>query len=259
MKDVISRGEAPSKLKAADIIREVGIHIIFLLFSFLMARGRVMGDILPFGAAFLAAAPADYLAASAAGCFLGYLFPAADINTFRYMAALFAIVAIKALLSALTKYSFRPIVSALASGVVTAATGLTATVGDDKQTVLCFAEAVLSFAGAYFLATAFRTYPTFLKGVKGQDLACLLISVNMILLGTMSLAPGGISVGKIFSITFILLVSRFGGSYAGAVGGIAAALAVTLSGNDDGSAIAICLAGLISGIFAPFGRYIQFV
>ena len=37
MKDVISRGEALKKLKTADIIREIGIHILFLLFSFLFS------------------------------------------------------------------------------------------------------------------------------------------------------------------------------------------------------------------------------
>lgn len=259
MKDVITRGEALKKLKTADIIREIGVHIVFLFVSFLMTRGRVVGNILPFGAAFLASAPPEYLAVSAVGAFFGYLFPAAEINAFRYLAALFAIVAIKTLLTALTKYSFRPIVSALAAGVVTAATGLTATVGNDTQTVLCFAEAALSFAGAYFLSIAFSSSPTFLKGAKGQDLACLLISVNMLLLGTMSVNTGGISIGQILSVTFILLVSRFGGSYAGAVGGIAAGVAVALSGADISIALTLCLAGLICGIFASMGKYVQII
>lgn len=257
MKDVINRGEALKKLNAADILKEVAVQAVFLVLSFLMSRGNVVGGILPFGAAFLSSAPAEYLAVSAVGSFLAYLFPPTDINTFRYMAALFAIVAVKTLLSALTKYSFRPIVSALTAGVITGATGLTSAVGDDKQTVLCFAEAVLSFAGGYFLSTAFSSYKTFSKGVKGQTLACLLISVNMLLIGTMSLTPGSVSIGKILSITFILIVSRFGGSYAGAVCGISAALAVTLSGVDGGTAIAISLAGLVGGIFAHFGKYAQ--
>ena len=165
MKDVITTKEVGAKrLKTADIIREIGVQTLFLFFSFIVTRGRVMGNILPFGAAFLAAAPAEYLAMTAVGGFFGYMFLPFDINTFRYMAALFAIVAIRALLSAVTKYTFRPIVSALAAGVVTAATGLTATVGDDKQTVLCFAEAVLSFAGGYFLSTTFSTYKDFSRG-----------------------------------------------------------------------------------------------
>ena len=59
MKDVITRGEALKKLKTADIIREIGVHIVFLFVSFLMTRGRVVGNILPFGAAFLASAPPE--------------------------------------------------------------------------------------------------------------------------------------------------------------------------------------------------------
>ena len=257
MKDVVRENTGALKLSTSDIIKEIAIHIAFCIASFLMSRGVVFGSVLPFGAAIAAAAPADYLASVAVGCFFGYLIPVTEINVFRYMAALFAIVAIKVLLAALTKYAFRPIVTALTAGVVAGATGLVSTVGDAKATALAFAEAALAFASAYFMSNAFRQYPAFLKGLKGEDLACLLISVNIFLIGTMSLIIGGISVGKTLAVTFILLISRFGGSYAGAVGGIAAAMAVALSTADNVTALTFCLAGLVTGIFAAFGKYAQ--
>jgi len=243
------------KLGLAEISKEIGVQLLFCAFAFLISRGSIFGGIMPFGAAFLSAVPGDYLAAASVGCFIGYIIPATDINSFRYLAAIFAIVAIKTILLALTKYFYKPLVISLTAGLITLGAGLVATVGDTKQTVLAVTEAVLAGLSAYFFVKTFRAYPRLLKGVKGEELACLLISANIILIGTMSLSIGEISLGKILAITFILVVSRFGGSYAGAVGGIAAAFAVALSGESTAIALTFCLAGLFGGIFAKFGRY----
>lgn len=257
MKEVINERIKLKKFSAIEVIREIGIHLLFCFFGFLISRGAVLGEILPFGAAFVSAAPIDYITSAAVGVFVGYLIPAANINAFRYLAALFAIIAIKSILAALTKFAFRPVVSAFTAGIVTLGAGLVATVNDTKQTVLAVAEAALSFAATYFFSKTIEAYPAFLKGVKGEDLACLLISVNIVLVGTMSLTAANISIGKILAVTFILIVSRYGQSYAGAVGGIAAAFAVALSGGGMGAALSLCLAGLVGGIFARFGRYLQ--
>ena len=256
MKEAIKDKLSLKKISKEEIIKEIGRQICFCLFAFLLSRGKVLGGILPFGAAVTAAAPVDYLAMSAVGSFLGYL-SAPGINTFRYMAALFGIVAIKALLCSLTKFTLKPIINAITSGIVCCATGLVSVVGDDKQTVLCFVEGVFSFAGAYFLSNTAKAYPTLLKGAKGEELTCLLISVNILLIGAMSFTPGNISIGKILVVTFILTVSRYGRSYAGSISGIAAAFAVALSNGDTVTSLTFALAGLMSGVFAPFGKYAQ--
>lgn len=243
------------KFGIADVAREIGAQLIFCAFAFLISRASIFGGILPFGAAFLAAVPGDYLAGATVGCFIGYSIPGENVNSFRYLAAIFAIVAIKSILLALTKYFYKPVVISLTAGLITLGAGLVATVGDTKQTVLAVSEALISAFSAYFFVKTFRAYPRLLKGVKGEELACLLVSANIVLIGTMSLKFGEISLGKILAIAFILTVSRFGGSYAGAVGGIAAAFAVALSGESTSIALSFCLAGLFGGIFAKFGRY----
>ena len=257
MKEVIRERLTLKKISAKDIAKEVGKQALAALCGFLMSRGTVFGGILPFGLSFAAAVPADYLALSALGCFFGYLYPAADVSPFRYLAALFAIVAIKSLLTAMTKYAARPWVSSLTVGMVTCATGLVSTVGDTKGSLLAVTEAVLALSGAYFISKTFRAYPAMLTGVRGEEMACLLITVNTLLIGAMSFTPGGISVGKILSVAFILLASRFGHISAGAVSGIAAGFAVALSGGGYSSALALILAGLVSGIFATLGKYVQ--
>ena len=259
MKEETIKGLKHKKIAFADVIKEIGLHTVFCAFSFLISRGILPGHILPFGAAVVSAAPADYVAAAAVGVFFSYIWPAAEIRIFRYFAALFAIVAIKCILVAVTRHFTKPIVIALTAGLVSLGAGLVSTVGYPRQTVLAVVEAALSFTAAYFFAKTINAYPGMLKGVKGEELACLLITVNIVLIGMMSLNIGGISVGNILAIAFILLVSRYGQSYAGAVGGIAAAFAVALSGGGLAVALSLCLAGLFGGIFARLGKYAQVI
>lgn len=252
VRDRLNLGE----IKILDILKEAARHILCLGLGFLTAHGSVLGQILPFGLAFAAAVPADYLAAAAFGSFIGYMFPPIDTVYFRYLAALLAIVAIKALLSIVTKLASRPILCAITAGIVTLFTGLVTTVGDTRGSVLSVCEAVLALSGAYFISKAFS-----LKGVKnglkGLELACLLITVNIGLLGLMSFAPSGISVGAVFAVCFILLASRFGHPFSGAVCGVISGFAAALSGLGANMAISLSVAGLICGIFSSLGKYAQ--
>lgn len=259
MKDVLSKRQGLGEIKFKDMLTEAIKHTAAAVCGFLMSRGALPGGIMPFGIAFVSSVPADYLALSALGCFIGYLLPVGYGGTFRYLAALFAIIAIKALLYAVTKYAERPLICALSAGIVSCATGLVSTVGDNSASLMTVAEAVLALGGAYFIAVAFRAYPSFRAGVRGEELAALLITVNMLFCGLMTFTPGKISVGTILAISFILLVSRFGQTHAGSVCGIAAGFAAALSGGGLASALALALAGLCAGIFSPLGKYAQVI
>lgn len=257
MKEVINKRQQIGKINLRAVLAEMLKHVAAATCGFLMARGALPGGIMPFGAAFIAAIPSDYLALSALGCFIAYFLPIGYGGAFRYFAALFAIIAIKALVAAVTKYERRPIICALTAGIVSCATGLVSTVGNPEGSLLSVTEAALAFCGALFIARVFGAYPSYMTGANGEDLAALLISVNMLLCGLMTFTPGKISVGKILAIAFILLVSRFGQTHAGAVCGIAAGFASALSGGGLSSALALTLSGLCGGIFASLGKYFQ--
>lgn len=257
MKSNIKEKQTLIKPGVTELLFEVGKQTLACLGGFLMSRGVVFGSITPFGLAFVAAAPTDFLALSAFGCFVGYLLPISGEGVFRYLAALFAIIAVKALLSAVTKYASKPNICALVSGAITGATGLVSGVGDWQATLMAVAEAVLAFGGTYFITKAFAALPLANRGAGGEELACLIVSANLLLIGAMSFVPGRISVGKIFAVAFILLVSRYGQWGTGAICGIAAGFAVGISGGGLPTAMAFCLAGLLSGVFASFGKYAQ--
>ena len=240
-----------------DVAREVLYQALAAICGFLMARGRIFGEFCPFGLSFAAAVPGDYLALSALGCFLGYLIPGTVAETFRYMAALFAIVAIKALLAAMTKYASSPPLSAVVAGLVTCATGLVSNVGDTRGSIFSVIEAVLALAAAYFIGRVFKISGRISAGLRSEELACLIITLSLALSGTMSFAVGGISFGKILCVTLVLITARFGQASSGTVCGAVTGFFAAVSGGGLPSSITFTLAGLCSGIFSGFGKYAQ--
>lgn len=257
MKENVKERLNGSKADLRDLLLEVARQLLGAVFGFLTARGVLFGKIAPFGLAYIAAIPADYIAVSAFGCFWGYLITPLQSNFFRYLAALCAIVAVKAILSAFTKYAGRAFISSATSGIVTCATGVVAVVGDSEAVVYILCEAVLAFAATYFIVKTVKAAPSFRTGLQGEELACFIISVNLLLLGAMSFKIGEISVGKILCITLILLSSRYGRTAAGAVCGTVAGFMAAVSGSGASCAAALSIAGLTSGIFASWGKYAQ--
>lgn len=252
VKDRLNLGE----IKLRDILKEVGKQAAAAVCGFILSRGLVFGELLPFGLAYAAAVPAEYLALSAFGSFVGYFIPASSAGAFRYLAALFAIVAIKALLASMTKYASRPIIAAVTAGIVACATGVVTTVGNPKATLFAVCEAALAFAGGYFISKTFKTR-RLRAGLSAEELSCLLISSSLVIIGSASITVGDISLGRILSVIFILLVSRFGHTSAGAICGIVSGFASAMAGGGLSVAVALSLAGLMSGIFATWGKYAQ--
>lgn len=256
MKEVIREERADKRLSAKEVTRELVRQSVVAIIGFVMSRGTVFGGILPFGNAFVAAVPKEYLAMSAFGCCLATVIPASGGNVFRYLGGLFAIVSIKALLALTTKYENNPLLCGGVAGLVTVATGLVATVNDPKGSIMAVAEAVLAFSGAFFLKGATKTLKS-PSNLGRESTACLIICGGILLVGAISIAPGGISLGRVLAMTFILLISRFGHASAGAICGIAAGMAAALASGSGAAVLVFSLGGLVSGVFASMGKYAQ--
>ena len=257
MKESIKEKEKISKVEKRAIAKEVAYQALAALFGFLMARGRIFGEFCPFGLAFSAAVSGEYLALSAVGCFLGYLVPGTVADTFRYMAALFAIVAIKALLAAMTKYASSPVIASAVAFLVTCATGLVSRVGDTEGSIYVVVEGVLSLAAAYFISRVFKISSRLTAGLRSEELSCLIITLSLALTGLIGLELGGISLGKILSVSLILITARFGQASSGTVCGAVTGFFAAISSGGLPSGITFSLAGLCAGIFSGFGKYAQ--
>ncbi len=259
MKESIKKRTGLNEIGLKELAIEVGRQGLVALAAFISSSVSVFGGMKPFGLSFIAAVPAEYLAMSTFGCFVGYLLPMSLTSGFRYLAALFALVAIKALLSAITKYASRPVWCSVLCLAVTAATGLVVTSQNLVGMVNSVCEGVLSMAGTYFITRTFKLSTHKMVGLRPEELACALISVNIVFMGLMGVAPGGISVGRILSVAFVLMASRYGQTNAGAIGGITAGICSSMAANSPDPFSPFAFGGLMAGVFASRGKYIQII
>ena len=259
MKEIVKGRFNLGEIGLREIVYEIVLQLSMMLMGFLSSRAMIFSSLLPFGIAFAAAVPKNFLAMSAFGSFIGYFIPISDVIAFRYLAALFAVVSIKALLFAITKYAKISIICSLIAFATTLLTGAVATSGQAGEVVNCLLESAFAFGGTYFISKSFKIAGNEKNGLTGRELTCLLLTVAIVLTGVIYIVVGGISVGKILCVTLVLVASRFGEIYAGAVCGIITGFAVAVTGGDLGICAMLVFTGLITGICAPRGKYAQVV
>ena len=256
MKESIKKRINVSEIGWKELVFEIIRQAIVGGIAAIVSLAGVFGQMRPFGLAFVAAVPSEYLAMASFGSFIGYLFPLSTVSGLKYFAALFAIISIKALISAITKIGSKPIFSSAICSLVTLITGLVAS-KTSTEMALAVAECVISAGGAYFFNRSVRLLFKKTAGLRGQELAAVLISVNLLFMGFMSIAPANISLGRILSVAFILIASRYGQTEAGAISGVVAGFCAAMVEGGAAALPVFAFGGLMAGIFASNGKYIQ--
>ena len=254
MKEFLSLKTKKGIFKSEELLTAGFLQLGVAVLAFISARGLVIGKLLPFGIGFLAGCPHYYCASAALGAFLGYFIPVSDGSGFRYIASIFAILAIKLLLSSNKKLSVNPLfcgIIAASSNIVTAAVSSPAvTVGFTYN----LAETLLCALGAFFTAKTALSLKSDRVGLSSEELASILIVAATVIIGLMGISIGGVSLGNILGIFLILTASKYGGTLAGAISGIAVSFGAMLSGGSGGL---LYFGGLMSGVFSSLGKYAQ--
>ncbi len=257
MKDIVKISNQTVKLSSKDIAFAVVQHTLLGLCGLFATRAVVMDRLLPFGISFLAGAPLSYTPSVAIGVFLGYIFPIVGNSGFKYAACLFAVLGIKYLLGSYKKIlesdGFITLIAGLCSLMTSAATfkGL----GGSSFDIIT--EMLLTSAGAYFFSRGFKALSKSQAGLNPHELVSVLVTINIIIMGLFGLNVMGVSAGKIISVLTILIASKYGGVISGAVSGTVVAFTLSIGGVDGNIGVAVALAGLMSGVFAAFGKYAQ--
>ena len=139
-----------------DFVRNGVINFIYLLCGILVSRGTLLGTLAPFGASYAAAVPKKYLFSSLVGTAFGYIL-LKPTDSFRYIAVIVAIGALRWLMSDIEKVSRSRLFAPLAAFLPTLATGIAllfASTSTLSSFADCFIEAVLSGAAAYFISVS---------------------------------------------------------------------------------------------------------
>lgn len=234
-------------------------HFAVALISAVASRGAVLGNMLPFGLAFLGGCDVIYTPAAAVGAFISYFIPAVGNSGFRYIAALFAILSIKLLLTNYRKIVTNPLFLALISMLACTLTGLSFINTGEMKAINVFAEGLICAAGAYFFRKTFAAAQKLSAGFSVDELASLLLACGMVLIGFNRFSLSGLSLGRILGLFLILSASKYGGIAAGAISGITIGFSIVLADGESVLGIIFALAGLMCGVFAKMGKYAESV
>ena len=231
-------------------------HFLGAVLGFFMARACSFGGIYPLGAALTGGVPMPFLPSAALGALIGYIFPlSSGISGFSYIAALFAIVAIRILIRTINSVANSPIWAAVISGAATAGVGLASmATAYPADVLLVFAEGSIAAAGAFFFKHTFAFKYRELSGLSAEQSACLFISVNLVLCSLFPIELASVSLGRMLSVTLIILAAKYGRTAAAGVCSVAAAGMVLLSGGSPETAILFAFFGIASGICSALGR-----
>lgn len=244
---------APVTVKAAT-------QVVYLLAGFLCSRGIVFSKYAPFGVAAVAAAPFGNLAATLLGVIAGCMFPTQATVPIHYIAAALAAAAIRWTLNDLAKLKGHPIFAPIVAFAPILATGIALSMVNGTMSMgiaMYVAEALLAAGGAYFFARTAQVA----GGSKGitalnqQELACVTITIGVLVLSLSNITIGSISIGRVIAIIAILFAARYGGVAGGGIAGIASGtmLGLSTAGLSYLSG-AYALGGLMAGVFCPVGR-----
>ncbi len=259
VKPAARRHRAKENNESNNWVKNQVQNAIYLGLGFVVSRGAVMGNLAPFGASFAAAVPKNRLLPSLIGTALGYvvLNPA---DSFRYVAVIAAIGALRWLLSEITfirRSRLFPPLLAFGAVLATGAALLFGSAGTFSSLTDCVIEAVLAGAAAYFMSLTVRlsTQRRGISAFTGQETAAMVLTGCVLMLSLSNVKIEGISLGRILAVIAVLLCARYGGVNGGAVSGIATGAVFSLSDYGQGY---ICggfaFGGLIAGVFAPLGK-----
>lgn len=257
MKDIVKISGKTEKFNHMELISAGAAHILAGIAGFIAARAVVADKLLPFGLAFLAGSSVTFTPAAATGVFLSYFIPALGSGGFRYIAAMFAVLAIKLLLGGYKKITGNPIFLAFITLLADFLTSAVTFSGLNFNFLNAAAESLLAAGGAFFVCRCFKALPRASSGLTPDELASVFITAGILLTGINGIAFNGISLGHILSITLILTAAKYGGTLSGSICSITAALALMLSGASGETAVIYAFIGLVAGVFSSFGKYVQ--
>lgn len=257
MKDIVKISTKIEDFKPKELFLAAFSHILVAACGFIFARAVVLDKLLPFGISLIAGCSITYTPACAIGVFIGYFIPAAQNNAFKYLACLFAVVAIKLLLSNYKKIVNNAVFLSFITFISFTLISCVSLKSMGGSFIDIISESLLSAAGTFFVSRSFKILSKNSVGLYPDELATILIVINILLLGLGGANLFGVSLGRILSVMLILTSSKYGGIISGAISGITVAFTMCLGGVSGNIGVTFAVAGLMAGIFSALGKYAQ--
>lgn len=234
------------------------------LLSVLLSRGEMLGGISPFSVAFVASLSGFEAAAGFLGSIAGYISSGGLSAALPRITAMLAVMVIRFVLEGILARKIRLAGLSVATASCVFALGIIT--GTDLagagDVVLLACEAVLAGAGAYFLMLTYRAVKT---GTPFVTLSTVYITA-IALVFTLGIAAAAstelwiLNLGRIAGALCILFAAERYKQVGGALCGVLVTFGVMLHSPDIGqTTVMFALAGLVAGLFSPFGKFVQTV
>lgn len=244
---------ARPELTKQDTMFGILLHLLTGICGFLLAHAPILEEMAPFGAALVGGTKRSYLAAATAGAVVGYF--TNPVGGFAYIAALFAIVAIRMVLgtSRVTRSHF------FCGALVFLAVGITkiavsTTYGGSIP--LQLSEAAIAGTASYFISITYRISATRSSGMDIKETAAFTFVVALLLLALSRFSLLGLSPGSVLSVAVILAAARYGQAAYGAVcGTIISFITAVASRESIDTSVIFAFSGLLCGLFSGLGSF----
>lgn len=257
MKDLVKIESLHGQAMPFETLRAAAVHFLIALCGFITARAVITENLMPFGLSFAAGVPVYFTPAAAIGVFIGYFIPAIGSGGFRHIAAMVAIIAIKLLLANHKKLIGHPIFLSVVCLLCGGVSSIVTFIGLPARPLALLTEVLLASGGCYFVSRTAIALKKPTAGLSIDELAALLITINMLIAGADSIKPGGISIGRVIGVLLILICAKYGGTLSGAISGIAVSFTAVLTGTEPTIAAIYAFSGLMAGVFLSYGKYVQ--
>lgn len=247
------------KINISTAGKTLVMQIVYFALGFLVSKGAVFSSFSPFGVSFGASVPFEFMPTALLGAGVGYIVLKPS-ESFRYIAVLIAIGAIRWLLNDITKITRSRWFAPLVAFVPVCATGIAMTFVSTSEITdisLCLVEGVVAACAAYFMRSSVVLFSgkKALTGLNQQEIACLVMSSCVLLLSLNLVTVGGISLGRILAVLVILICAKYGGIIGGAISSISTGVIFSLTSTDMAF---LCggytFGGLMAGLFASAGK-----
>ena len=240
-----------------DLRIAVIYHFLCAAAGFITCKAVVFDYYIPFGISFAAGCSPAYLPSAAVGIFIGYFLPGISVSGLRYVAAFFAVIAVRFVISFNKKLNTNPLFAAFLSAVSLSVTSAVSFAGVSADVVRLTLEVLLSAAAAIVISRFFAFLPHIYKGLTHEELGCLLTVISIVLAGLYGVSVFGITLSGIAFTALILTAGKYGGMLSSTVSSIAAGILLFFAGRPADICLVCTAAAFISGLVISFGKYIQ--
>ena len=259
LRELVKTTTEKEPVKKEEVVLAGVLHVSAAVAGLIASKATVSGSMIPFGLSFLAGCPQSFVPAVSIGVFIGYFLPAITGGAFRYIAALFALLAIRLLFSGYKKLGDNPL---FLSGLCLLSVFFTSVVslhnvGHGFLGIL--AECLLAAGGTWFCHRGWKAAENRAAGLTADELVSLFLTLSILVLGLNGISWGGIALGSVAGFAMVLTAAKYGGILSGTVCGTALAFMMLLNGTSGEIALLYAFTGLLAGAFSGFGKHVQAV